>query len=222
MLEHVLNLQLVNAFAVAVEGGLGEGMPQLIALPPVVYHSAERVQDRVQLVLSALGPAAQDPQRRFVEVGVYNGNFAYGFVRNSRMKYVGVDPYTLEACSAFKSIEKADKTYDTVSSALREIAGPGREAALWRNSSVEAATLFGEETIDGVFIDGSMYYQDLIEDLSMWWTRLKPGGILFGHQFYQVGGDTLVAVAVFCAEIGVCGRVHLGLDTTYWLQKPMR
>lgn len=60
--------------------------------------------------------------------------------------------------------------------------------------SVDAAERFENESVDFVFLDGSHRYEDVVRDLSVWLAKLKPGGILAGHDFHPLWPDVLRAV----------------------------
>lgn len=50
--------------------------------------------------------------------------------------------------------------------------------------STHAAVLFNIESIDILFIDGSHYEKDLINDIIFWQFRVKEGGIIAGHDYF--------------------------------------
>lgn len=53
-----------------------------------------------------------------------------------------------------------------------------------RKSSVEAAKDFPDESLDAVYIDGAHEEEFVREDIRTWRRKLKPGGILSGHDFW--------------------------------------
>ena len=44
-----------------------------------------------------------------------------------------------------------------------------------------ASTVFQDNTLDLVFIDGEHYYKSVMEDIALWYPKLKQGGIMCGH-----------------------------------------
>jgi len=212
LLEHLMYLQLVNAYQEVVKTNPDVSM--LRPLPEVVYHDV--LADRVGVVLSVLGEAAQDTSKLFIEVGVYNGSFALGIVRHSRFQYLGFDPYSRDGGS-FSSDADGQAMFHGVASMLHRVAGPGRgRVALRRSTSDEAAASI--DSADFVFIDGAHQAGAVYHDLHIWWPKVRPGGILFGHDFAAGLTDVLLAISLFCHEVG-CSILHLGLDTVFWLQK---
>lgn len=56
---------------------------------------------------------------------------------------------------------------------------------LHRQYSYKAAAAFEEECFDFVYIDGNHNYEFVLRDLQDFASRLKPGGLLFGHDFFE-------------------------------------
>ena len=50
-----------------------------------------------------------------------------------------------------------------------------------RMTSVEGSNLFKNESLDFVFIDACHEYECVIEDIKHWLPKVKPGGVLAGH-----------------------------------------
>ena len=48
-------------------------------------------------------------------------------------------------------------------------------------SSIEAAKLFGDSSIDFIFLDSFLTRKDVVDDLNAWYSKIKPGGIFAGH-----------------------------------------
>ena len=70
---------------------------------------------------------------------------------------------------------------------------PVRESIkIWQTYSVSAAKHFEDNSLDFVFIDADHSYESVLSDLHAWHSKVKPGGILAGHDYPQEG----VAAAV--------------------------
>jgi hypothetical protein len=52
--------------------------------------------------------------------------------------------------------------------------------------SIEASPLFEPESLDAVYIDGYHFYKAVLEDIDVWYPKIKKGGILCGHDFTSV------------------------------------
>lgn len=56
-----------------------------------------------------------------------------------------------------------------------------------KSDSVEAARKFEDESLDFVFLDASLTYEEVKRDINAWLPKVKPGGILAGHDYYVDG-----------------------------------
>lgn len=76
-----------------------------------------------------------------------------------------------------------------------------------RMMSVQAVRLFDNDSIDFCFIDADHTYEAVSEDLRLWNPKMRPGGLLAGHDY--VNPDHLgVKAAVdefFRGQVGVTG-----------------
>lgn len=50
-----------------------------------------------------------------------------------------------------------------------------------RMASVEAAATYADASLDAVFLDGAHDTDSVIADCQAWWPKVKPGGVLAGH-----------------------------------------
>lgn len=54
---------------------------------------------------------------------------------------------------------------------------------IWRQTSMEAVQHFPDNSLDFVFIDGNHSYSFVKEDVREWTKKVKPGGIVAGHDY---------------------------------------
>ena len=57
----------------------------------------------------------------------------------------------------------------------------GFSPTVLRMTSIEAAMLFADRSVDIVFIDGD--HSDIVSDLDTWGPKVTPAGLLCGHDF---------------------------------------
>ena len=143
--------------------------------------------DRVQ------GPA------HFVEVGSYKGrSSAYMAVEcansNKGIQFDCVDTWAgSEEHQKGQGFEDADvvngSLFEVFTNNMKPAEGLYRAVRL---PSVEAASLYQDESLDFVFIDASHDYENVKADITAWYPKVKTGGIISGHDF--VHGPVATAV----------------------------
>ena len=63
--------------------------------------------------------------------------------------------------------------------------GSDPRVRLHRQYSYKAVTGFAKGSFDFVYLDGNHHYEFVLRDLQDFAARLKPGGLLFGHDFFE-------------------------------------
>lgn len=111
-----------------------------------------------------------------VEIGVDRGIFSYQLLSSSKELFLySVDP----------RIPYAEMNWDRgiaeteARDRLRYF--PGRSAILKTTSKQAAEGI--PSPIDFVYIDGAHNYDNVMFDVRLWWSRVRLGGILAGHDF---------------------------------------
>lgn len=148
-----------------------------------------------------------------VEVGVNNAlTSEYLLERFPDLRFDGVDPWT-----------DAEAIHREATDRLARF---GTRARLWRLRSDEAAPHFPLQSVDLVFIDGDHSREAVLADIQFWRPRLRPGGLLAGHDLFNPAFDgVLEALLEHLHEGGgapsdIPGEkptVHFGPDFVWWL-----
>ena len=121
----------------------------------------------------------------YVEIGTCWGNFA-DFLLSSTpcSKLFCIDPYKkfqdLEYVDSLNTMtqEEMDAKFLAVQNKLKK--SFGERITMLRNLSTDAASLFEDNSLDFVYIDGNHMFDAVLEDLHAWYPKVKPGGILAG------------------------------------------
>ncbi len=84
---------------------------------------------------------------------------------------------------------------------------------LIKSTSVGAAVHFGPESCDFVFLDDRHEYEDLSRGIAAWWPKLRPGGVLAGHDIndHYPGVERAVREAVL-----TIGPVEIRVNADGW------
>lgn len=152
------------------------------------YFHVERLTDR-RIEIANAGREDLAGLFRFLgytrgaEIGVESGAYARVLLdANPNLRLACVDswsPYRqyLDHLSA----EKLNGFYETARAVLRPYPG----ARLIRRASVDAAREFEDHSLDFVYIDANHVLPYVIEDLHTWSPKVRPGGIIAGHDYVR-------------------------------------
>jgi len=140
------------------------------------------------------------------EVGVERANTSQRLLeRNPNLSYLGVDPYV-----------NNDALYQSVVERLEPFTTVGR-FTLERRTSAEASAMVPEASLDIVFLDARHDFEAVWHDVVAWHRKVKPGGVLCGHDFSWM--FPTVAMAVYKAAFSTPDRkIHLTPDGVWWFQ----
>ena len=90
-----------------------------------------------------------------------------------------------ESWVSFETPPPANAQGDSIFEGVaRRFEGDAR-VKLHRQYSYKAAMGFEPGTFDFVYLDGNHHYEFVLRDLHDWSALLKPGGLLFGHDFFE-------------------------------------
>jgi len=84
------------------------------------------------------------------------------------------------------------------------------EVIIIKGWSADVAKLFKDEIFDFIYIDGNHCLLQFKEDLSVWYPKVKPGGVFGGHD-YNMEGVRQGVIKVFPTGVSV-GEGTSGTD----------
>ncbi|CAE7232702.1 unnamed protein product [Symbiodinium natans] len=182
---------------------LVQRLPQHV-LPRFEFHG-DGCCRRYHVLADLLGPRLHQPAR-LLEVGVNNAiTSEYLLNRFANLQFDGVDPYF-----------GVEDIYAEASARLQPFSDRAR---LWRRTSAAAAAEFPPATFDVVFIDGDHSHDAVVEDLRLWRGHVRPGGLLAGHDLFNLAFEgVLEALVESLATRGAPETIHFGFDFVWWLQ----
>lgn len=125
-----------------------------------------------------------------VEIGVKKAAFSESLLRSWRGdRLISIDPWR-EADpdeyldDANVAQRKQDKFFQHAQDRLARF---GDRSEIWRLTSLEGAERISPHSLDFVFIDARHDHDSVVEDLEAWFDKVRPGGIISGHDY--VDGD---------------------------------
>ena len=152
------------------------------------------------------------------EIGVSRGKFSSRMLaRWQGAHLLSIDPWTTAPADEYVDLENVaqdeqDARYEEVRSNLARYGG---RSSVWRMTSAQAAERVPPRSLDFVYIDARHDYESMREDLKLWYPRVRPHGILAGHDYLdgnlpQGVFEVKRAVDEFCRQRGL--RLHVTRD----------
>lgn len=166
------------ATAAAAFRAVVEGKSRVPPLPPELGLENRRFLPYFLNAAGLVGVGA--------EVGVQEGNFSAHHLKHwqGRVLY-SIDPWRelppeRYADSANLSQDRQDEFYRSTIRRLMPFEG---RSVIWRLTSKEAANLLPDRSLDFCYIDADHSYEAVRDDLRTWFPKIKPGGLLCGHDY---------------------------------------
>jgi hypothetical protein len=160
-----------------------------------------------------------------VEVGVQEGGFSETILQSWRgRKLISIDSWLAASADEYEDVSNVDQaTHDRLyRETVERLRKFGERSEIWRITSTEAAARIEPRTLDFVYIDARHDYRSVMEDLEHWWDKVRPGGVLAGHDYMDgrvPHGDFGVKSAVdeFFGKRGLPVRLTYADTPPNWL-----
>jgi len=123
-----------------------------------------------------------------VEIGSYAGESTELFVDYGKCKKIyAVDPWSEDYGETKNkiSMEKVEKIFDK---RLKKDVNVEK----YKMTSEEAVSMFEDESLDFVYIDGSHIHEMVKQDIEMWTPKVKKGAYIGGHDYQMTGVSSAV------------------------------
>ncbi len=142
-----------------------------------------------------------------VEVGVASGEYSEVLCRNNPdMKVIGVDPYTpYRGYRDYTSTTTLGKLKSDAVARLSKY----KNYELIQEFSVDALRRFEDDSLDFVYIDANHRDPFVSEDINQWYKKIKPGGILAGHDYIRQKNN-------FCDVVAATNRFAMQNNIKTW------
>jgi len=166
------------------------------------------------VVLATL--AKQFGLKRFAEIGVRDGRMSgplLDLIPDAHL--IAVDPW--QPCGSFyhwtpELHRRNERLFDQVSRRH-----PGRITKI-KATSEEAALQVPDGSLDCAFIDGDHSYEAVSLDIRLWRPKVKPGGILSGHDYHNNIRYKDKFIGVDRAVDEAFPVVNSESDSVWWIQ----
>ncbi len=128
------------------------------------------------------------------EIGTFRGDFSkviLDIVEPERLHLIDLWDYqekeNYQVDESNVSREEHEKNLDHVRQKFKKEIAAG-QVVLHRKMSVDAAKGFTDGTFDWIHVDGDHTYDSVLSDLEAFAPKVKPGGLIFGHDYANYPG----------------------------------
>ncbi len=122
------------------------------------------------------------------EIGVKHGQFSEYLLDhwNGRLLY-SVDPWREFGRDEYHDDDNVaqreqDRNFEITRNRLARF---GERSRILRMTSEEAAREIADASLDFVYLDARHDYKSVKEDIALWYPKVKPGGVLAGHDYLE-------------------------------------
>jgi hypothetical protein len=197
---------------------------QLRALVPEVGGGVMLPWVRTMALFSRL-PEASGAPIRGAEIGVFMGWMSKFLLHRPDIHLTMVDPWEADGSSYadgtgdFHAELSAEQQSRCMESALDATEFAADRRTVLRKRSVDAAREVADGSLDFVFIDGDHSYEGVRADIAAWRGKVKPGGLLGGHDY---ASPKFPGVADAVDEFAILEGLKLDLaeDRTWFVRVP--
>lgn len=159
------------------------------------------------------------------EVGVLWGGFAAQVLKRWKgEKYYAVDPWERQPTEIYREFTE-NTDFDQCFRQVNQLAESDKRVVVLKGTSIEMVKQVPMYSLDWVFIDGNHLYKNVLEDMDVWFNRLKIGGILSGHDYlhspeYPACCEVKPAVDRWMKEHNIQFVIDKGALPSWWSIKP--
>lgn len=104
-------------------------------------------------------------------------------------KLLMIDPYTKQDPAVYREKTNDTGPFDAWYAEIVQFSKEDTRAVPMRMFSLEAAAITSTESLDFVYIDGNHEFNAVHSDIEAWAPKIKKGGLLCGHDFYNATTD---------------------------------
>jgi hypothetical protein len=127
------------------------------------------------------------PNGKGVEVGTFKGEFSKQILENWSGTLYMVDVWRpLSDKEYLDSSNHTNFENGVYSEAMKNISGHEDRAVMLRATSEIASNMFEDNSLDFVYIDANHAYDYVVQDIDLWYPKLKEGGYLCGHDYINM------------------------------------
>ena len=143
------------------------------------------------------------------EIGVHRGGYSEILCKNNPgLKLYGIDPY--KAYDQYNDQKQVDEYHEEARTKLAPY-----DYHFVEKFSSDAAADLADNSLDFVYIDGNHDYDNVTADITLWSEKVRPGGIISGHDYIRFRSEqhgVVAAVTAYAQAHNIFPRFVLGLN----------
>ena len=120
------------------------------------------------------------------EIGVKTGWFSEVILDRWKGRHlISIDPWMTDAPDNYVDVANVEQPQhdEFMKETQTRLARFGERSTIWRLTSTDAAPKVPHHSLDFVYIDARHDYASVLEDLDAWYDRVRPGGVIAGHDY---------------------------------------
>lgn len=125
-----------------------------------------------------------------VEIGVWKGEFSDIILEKSHLSQLySIDSWTsfpkqdyLDCCNVTKEKHLENKLLTK-----QLLSKYGKRSKIIQSLSKDAVKQFKDHSLDFLYLDSNHKYEYVKEDLELWYQKVKIGGVISGHDYFEDG-----------------------------------
>ena len=125
------------------------------------------------------------PAGKGVEIGVFKGEFSKHILKNWGGTLYMVDVWA-PLGDEYEDSSNHRGHIDAYQQTIENIKGFEDRGIMIRANSKVASDIFQDESLDFIFIDANHAYDFVVEDINLWFPKLKKGGMFSGHDYINM------------------------------------
>lgn len=120
-----------------------------------------------------------------VEIGVFQGYFSKVILSKWGGTLYMVDVWR-GLGDEYEDMSNHNNHSDAYLNTMKNVEGYEDRSVMIRATSKIASEIFEDESLDFVYIDANHAYDFVVEDIKLWFPKLKKGGVFAGHDYLDM------------------------------------
>lgn len=125
------------------------------------------------------------PNGRGVEIGVFKGQFSKEILSRWDGTLYMVDVWR-PLGDEYEDASNHSVHVSAYAETMENIKGLEERGIMVRSDSKSASEMFSDNSLDFIYIDANHAYDFVVKDISLWFPKLKKGGVFAGHDYLDM------------------------------------